>query len=121
MPMWVARVNRRVFNPWALKRGTWPVLTHVGRTSGRTYRTPLDATAVENGYVFTLVYGSDSDWVQNVLKAGTAMLEIEGDVVELVSPRLVSEEDAWKSMPEGTKAPPGFLRVTEYLRMDARG
>ncbi len=74
MPRWWGHVNKRVFNPRAISSGKWPVLTHVGRTSGTTYRTPLDAYPVEGGYVFILVYGSGSDWVQNVLKAGSARL-----------------------------------------------
>jgi deazaflavin-dependent oxidoreductase (nitroreductase family) len=120
VPMWIARVNKRVFNPLELRRGVRPVLTHVGRSSGKTYRTPLDAHAVDGGYIFIVMYGSDSDWVQNVLAAGAATLEIDGDEFELVSPRLVSKQDAWQQLSATTKAPPEFLRVTEYLQMDAR-
>ncbi len=75
MPRWVARINKRVFNPMELRRGVRPVLTHVGRSSGKTYRTPLDAHLIEGGYIFIVMYGSDSDWVQNVLAAGAATLE----------------------------------------------
>jgi deazaflavin-dependent oxidoreductase (nitroreductase family) len=116
--MWVARVNKRVFNPRELSRGDRPVLTHIGRSSGNTYRTPLDAHPVDGGYIFIVMYGSDSDWVRNVLAAGTATLEIDGNELDLVSPRLVSKEDAWQLLSAATKAPPSFLRVTEYLRMD---
>ncbi len=120
VPMWVAKVNKRVFNPSELRRGVRPVLTHVGRSSGKTYRTPLDAHPVDGGYIFIVMYGSASDWVQNVLAAGAATLEIDGDEFELVSPRLVSKEDAWQLLSATTKAPPAFLRVTEYLQMDVR-
>jgi len=118
VPRWVAKVNRRFTNPRALKRGDWPVLTHVGRTSGATYRTPLEAHPIDDGYIFILVYGSGSDWVQNVLAAGTATLDIDNDIVELVNPRLISKEDAWQLLPPDTKKPPGFLRISEYLRTD---
>lgn len=121
MPKWVGRINKRVFNKLELKRGARPVLAHVGRSSGRTYRTPLDAHPVEGGYIFILMYGSDSDWVKNVMAAGTAGLTVGEDEFELTSPRLVSKEVAWEQVPEGTKAPPGFLRVTEFLQMDIRG
>lgn len=120
VPMWVAKVNKRVFNPLELKRGVRPVLTHVGRSSGKTYRTPLDAHPVEGGYMFIVMYGSDSDWVQNVLAAGSATLAKDGDELELGSPRLISKEAAWRLLSATTKAPPGFLRVTEYLQMDVR-
>jgi hypothetical protein len=50
---------------------------HVRRTSGATYRTPLEAHPIDDGYIFILVYGSDSDWVQDVLAAGTATLNVD--------------------------------------------
>ena len=120
VPMWVAQVNKRVFNPRELRRGVRPALTHVGRSSGTKYQTPLDAHPVESGYIFIVMYGSDSDWVQNVLAAGAATLKIDEDEFELVSPRLVSKEIAWQLLPPTTKAPANFLRVTEYLQMDVR-
>ena len=120
MPRWVALFNKRTFNKVELKRGVRPVLTHVGRSSGKTYRTPLDAHPVDDGYLFILVYGSGSDWVKNVLAAGTAGLKIGGDEFELVSPRLVTKDVAWQQLPATTKAPPDFMRVTELLQMDIR-
>lgn len=118
MPLWWGHINKRVFNKLELKRGKRPVLTHVGRSSGKTYRTPLDAHRVDDGYIFILVYGSGSDWVQNILAAGTATLRIDGNEIELGSPRVISKDAAWQLLPRGTKPPPSFLKVTEYLQMD---
>ena len=78
MPRWVAHVNRRVVNKAELKRGVRPLLTHVGRSSGKTYQVPLDAHPVDNGYLFIPLYGSGSDWVKNVLATGTARLNPNG-------------------------------------------
>lgn len=118
MPRWWGQINKRVFNPLELKRGERPVLTHVGRSSGTSYRTPLDAHPVAGGYLFILVYGSGSDWVQNVLAAGQARLTVDGEEVELTRPRLVDQDEAWRALPDSVKRPPRFLRITEYLRMD---
>ncbi len=118
MPRWWTHINKRVFNPLELRRGVRPVLTHVGRTSGTSYRTPLDAHAVDGGYVFILVYGSGSDWVRNVLAAGRAELTIDGRDLGLTSPRVISGEHAWEAIGDGGKRPPGVLNITEYLRMD---
>ena len=118
MPKWWGHINKRLFNPRAIAGGRWPVLTHVGRTSGATYRTPLDAHPVDGGYLFVLVYGSGSDWVQNVLAASRARLRIEGREVELAAPRLVGEEEAFKVLPDEVARPPRLLRITEFLRMD---
>ena len=118
IPKFVALVNRRIFNPAELKRGVRPVLTHVGRSSGKTYRTPLDAHRIEGGYIFIMMYGSDSDWVLNILASGAAKLVVGGDEFALVSPRLISKDEAWHLLSEMTKEPPNFLKVTEYLQMD---
>ena len=117
MPLWWGKVNKRLFNPKALRNGKWQVICHVGRSSGQSYRTPLEAVPVEGGFVFTLVYGSRSDWVQNVLAAGTATLEIGGDSVDVVEPRLITADEAFALLPPGTKRPPGFLRIDEFLWM----
>ncbi len=79
MPLWFGQINKRVFNKMELKRGVRPVLTHVGRSSGKVYRTPLDAHPVDGGYLFILVYGSGSDWVQNALAAGTGCCGLHAD------------------------------------------
>ncbi|MDH3190644.1 MAG: nitroreductase family deazaflavin-dependent oxidoreductase [Acidimicrobiia bacterium] len=118
LPMWLARVNKRVFNKLELKRGVRPFLTHVGRSSGKTYRTPLDAHPVEGGYIFILNYGPASDWARNVLAARMATLEIDGNQFELVAPRVISSDDARQLLPVTTKWPPAFMRVTECLQMD---
>lgn len=118
MPRWWGKINKRMLNPRELERGVRPVLTHTGRTSGTMYRTPLDAHPVDGGYLFILVYGSQSDWVRNVLAAGNAVLTIDGEDVDLTAPRLVDGREAWRDLPDTVKRPPRFLRITEYLRMD---
>ncbi|MDP8927011.1 MAG: nitroreductase family deazaflavin-dependent oxidoreductase [Actinomycetota bacterium] len=118
MPRWWGHINKRVFNPRAIAGGKWPVLTHVGRASGVTYRTPLDAHPVDGGYLFVLVYGSGSDWVQNVLAAGRARLRVDGREVDLTAPRIVGEGEAFQALSDEVARPPRVLRIAEFLRMD---
>jgi len=118
LPRLLAQFNKRVFNPREIKRGDRPVLTHVGRSSGTIYRTPLDAFPIEGGYVFVLMYGSESDWAMNVMAAGTARLTVDGEEIELTRPRVVPRDEVWGLLPAGTKPPPAFLRVGHCLRMD---
>jgi hypothetical protein len=99
LPTWLARFNRRWINPRAVMRGNWPVLVDVGRNSGTTYRTPLEAypLADGDGYVFTINYGSKSDWPRNVMAAGSATVEIDGESLELRNPRMDMSSSAWPS------------------------
>lgn len=117
MPLWWGQINKRVFNPRAARNGRWQVIRHVGRSSGRSYRTPLEAHRVDDGFIFVLVYGSRSDWVQNVLAAGTATLEVDGTTVDLAEPELLTAEQAFEQLPPETKRPPRLLAIDEFLRM----
>jgi deazaflavin-dependent oxidoreductase (nitroreductase family) len=117
MPLWWGHINKRIFNPLELKRGQRPTLTHVGRSSGKAYVTPLDAHPVDGGYMFILVYGSKCDWVQNILASGKSTLSTDGETFELCNPRVVNGDVAWPVLGE-VKKPPGFLRVDEFLWMD---
>lgn len=82
------RLTRHVA-PWAPGFG---IVIHRGRRSGRLYQTPVNAFPTEDGYVFALTYGADTDWVKNVLAAGGCELRTRGQVVRLVSPRIFHDD-----------------------------
>ena len=65
---------------------------HIARRSKRSRSTTAS---------LMLVYGSRSDWVQNVLAAGTATLEIGGETVDLVGPEVITADEAFKRLPPG--------------------
>ncbi|MEM9656580.1 MAG: nitroreductase family deazaflavin-dependent oxidoreductase [Actinomycetota bacterium] len=112
-------VNKNVFNRWELSRGRRPVLRHVGRVSGRSFETPLQPRPVDGGYVFILMYGAESsDWVKNVMVAGEATLTFDGAEHRLVNPRIAVGDHGWAQVSDSDDRPPGFLNVTEILRMD---
>lgn len=119
MPNWWRHINKRVFNPYQLKRDNWPILRHVGRASGKTHRTPLGPMRKDNGYYFLVVYGPETDWLQNVLASGHAVLEIDGGEVQLAAPRLVSIDEAYANALVEVKRPAGILNITQALEMDA--
>lgn len=118
MPLWWGKINKRIFNPIELRRGKRPTLTHVGRKSGREYVTPLDAHEVDGGFLFILVYGSDCDWVQNILASGTATLRKGGTAFELANPRVITRDEVQPLLGEGLKIPGGPIKLEEFLRMD---
>ena len=120
LPRWLAHINKRVFNPMEVRRGARPVLIHTGRSSGKTYRTPLDAHRLPDGYLFIPLYGPRTDWVKNVLAAQAAQLSIDGHEIELQSLRLVKKKDIWPMVPTTNKSYPGISSESELLRMDIR-
>jgi deazaflavin-dependent oxidoreductase (nitroreductase family) len=82
------RVTKRIA-PWAPGLG---VVIHRGRRSGRLYQTPVNVFAAQDGYVFALTYGPDTDWVKNVLAAGGCELRTRGHATRLTAPRLYHDE-----------------------------
>lgn len=120
LPKWLGRFNGRMLNPKAVEKGERPVITHVGRSSGRTYRTPLDAFPFDGGYIFFPLYGSDSDWVQNVLAAGEATLTVDDVEIGLTAPTLISRDKVVQLLASTVKPPAKFMNVVDYLKMDLK-
>jgi deazaflavin-dependent oxidoreductase (nitroreductase family) len=97
------RINRALTNP--LMRplaGRLPPLAvahHVGRKSGRRYRTPVLAFATSDGFVTPLPYGTDTDWCLNWVEAGEGQLETGGRRTAVTDPRVVSAEEGLALLP----------------------
>jgi deazaflavin-dependent oxidoreductase (nitroreductase family) len=122
--MWRFRqvVNRYVnpiARPVAKRLPGFAILTHRGRKSGRTYRTPINVFRRDNNYFFFLTYGSDVQWVKNVLATGTCSIETRGRVVELVEPKLITDPELRPAPPHVRFVERQIAGVTQYLRMRA--
>jgi deazaflavin-dependent oxidoreductase (nitroreductase family) len=112
----------RVVNPISRRFAGWlpgfGLLTHTGRKSGRRYTTPLNVFKRGSLYVFALTYGSEVNWVRNVLAAGGCELRVRGRNVRLVEPELLVDP-AGRLVPLPVRVFLRANRVTEYLRMRA--
>lgn len=118
----MARFNRIVTNnsigrlaPWLPGFG---VVRHRGRTSGREYHTPINVFRHGDTYLVALTYGSQADWVKNVLAAGACDLQTRGRRVHLVEPRLYTDP-ARKGLPASVRAFLALPNVTEFLALAA--
>ncbi|WGL53369.1 nitroreductase family deazaflavin-dependent oxidoreductase [Nocardioides sp. BP30] len=73
LPRALAAFNRKVTNPlqrrWAGRIPGHAIIEHVGRKSGRAYRTPVLCVRRSGGFAFLVGYGLESDWVRNLLAA----------------------------------------------------
>jgi deazaflavin-dependent oxidoreductase (nitroreductase family) len=115
----VGRYINPITRPVASKLPTFGILTHRGRKSGRTYRTPINVFRRGDDYFFFLTYGSDVQWVKNVLAAGSCSIETRGRVVELVEPELTTDPDLRPAPPHVRFVERRIAGATQYLRMHA--
>jgi deazaflavin-dependent oxidoreductase (nitroreductase family) len=115
----VMRYVNPVTRPVASRLPTFAVLTHRGRTSGRTYRTPINVFRRGDDYFVFLTYGSDVQWVKNVLAAGSCSIETRGQVVELVEPELITDPDLPPAPPHVRFVERRIAGATQYLQMRA--
>jgi deazaflavin-dependent oxidoreductase (nitroreductase family) len=110
----------RLFNPLSRHVAGWlpgfAILSYVGRKSGRLYRTPLNVFKRGDSYIFALTYGSEVDWVRNVLVAGQADLRTRGRDHHLVEPELFVDPTR-RLMPLPVRIVLRLNDVEEFLRM----
>lgn len=66
------------------------VVEHVGRSSGKSYETPIIVRPVSGGFVFALTYGPEVDWYKNILAAGTCRLRYNDRYYNLHNPQTIS-------------------------------
>jgi deazaflavin-dependent oxidoreductase (nitroreductase family) len=96
---------------------TWGFLRHVGRSSGTTYETPLGIERTDDGFVIAMVYGEKTQWVRNVLAAGTAEVVLEGETYPVDRPEIIpiGEAEAW--IPGRDQRINTLVGVTEAVRL----
>lgn len=116
----VRRFNRDVTNRRVLETAGAPgasasVLEHVGRSSGRTYQTPVAAMATDDGFTVVLPYGPGADWVRNVLSAGGAVIVHEGIRHELDAPAVVDVADVDRYVSATDRRVHGLFGVDQAL------
>src|SRR5215211_970682 len=119
-PEAVARFNRRVTNPViggvAGKVGPLAIVEHRGRRSGTSYRTPVMAFPKGEEVNFALTYGTEVDWVKNVIAAGGCTFEYRRRSIPLADPRLEHGSPA-AVFPWVVRSFLRLLRVRDVLRL----
>ena len=116
------RLQRAIINPQQMRSAGTPgayasVIRHRGRTSGRSYETPVGVVAAGDGFVIGLVYGSRANWCQNVLASGSATIVHEGQTHQVDQPEIVSKQTVEAQFTAGDQR--GFRRfaVDQALRV----
>jgi deazaflavin-dependent oxidoreductase (nitroreductase family) len=120
----LARFNRRlpnrVIRTFAGRRlSPVALMVHQGRRSGRQYRTPVMPLPVGDGFLVSLPYGPERDWVRNVLAAGRCTLQRGGRRFELADPRLLDAAGAAPLLPAALRPALRVVPGIHFVRLSA--
>ena len=115
IPRFMRNVNRVLTNP-ILGTVAWlvpplAVVHHVGRKTGRAYRTPVVAFRSDAGVAIPMTYGRDVDWARNIVRANECELERMGRRVALRDPRIVGFDRAKRRLPAALRP---FFRAADF-------
>jgi deazaflavin-dependent oxidoreductase (nitroreductase family) len=102
IPQRVARFNRYVTNPvqrmWAGWLPPFGIVEHIGRRSGKSYRTPVTVFSADidgkPGVAIVLTYGPDRDWLKNLTAAGGGRMRRNGKDIGIADPKVVTTAEA---------------------------
>lgn len=118
----VRRVNRALLNPMQMRSAGTPgayasIIRHRGRSSGRDYQTPVAAVPTDDGFVIALVYGARTDWLRNVIAAGSATIVHEGRSYRVGQPEVIPLHAAADWLPPSDQRNLRRFGVDQVLRV----
>lgn len=116
----LARFNLAVTNRITGRFAGWlpafGIITHVGRKSGKIYRTPINVFHAPNGFAIALTYGRESEWVKNVLAASGCELQTRGRQYRLADPTIVYDPSR-KQFPLPVRAVLGIVGANDFMKL----
>lgn len=93
------------------------IVRHRGRASGRDYATPVGIVPVDDGFLVALVYGLRTNWLRNVLAAGSAEIVHEDRTYRVDQPRVVPMAEVIDRFPASDRRGFRLLRVEHALHV----
>ncbi|HEU5204683.1 MAG TPA: nitroreductase family deazaflavin-dependent oxidoreductase [Candidatus Limnocylindrales bacterium] len=119
MPLWLGRFNtrytNRIIGPMLVWLPWFGWLFHVGRTTGRPYRTPLMLFRRGDRGVIALTYGERTQWLKNVLAAGECTFQSpRSHPIHLASPEFLHDPSR-RLVPWVIRLPLWVIRVSDFV------
>lgn len=125
LPSSLRKLNRlftnRILDPLAKVMPMFGIIHHVGRTSGREYRTPVNTYSYLDGWLFALAYGRNTDWVKNVLAANGCRLETRGRIMDLQDPQFLPRTEGLQAVPALVHLALNGMNITDFLYLQEAG
>ena len=123
LPRALARLNRYVNNPiqrrWAGLLPGYGIVEHVGRKSGKAYRTPVNVFKADGGFVIWLGYGLQTDWLRNLQAADGGVLLHRRHRYAISAPRVVSGPEGVRLLPLAGRIAAKLARANDVLLVTA--
>lgn len=120
---WLAKINiaftNRITGLFAGWLPGFGILSHVGRKSGKFYRTPVNVFRATNGFIIALTYSSQSEWVKNVLAANRCELQTRGKKYHLSAPKVVHDPTRQR-FPIPVRVVLRIVGADEYMELSVR-
>ena len=113
--------NKHLLNPLMMRlAGTryWyaSVVRHTGRVSGKQYATPVVVDRVGDRFIVPLPYGTQVDWLRNVLTARRARITTKGETFEINAPEIIDATEALPLLPRDRRRTFERTGIEHYLR-----
>lgn len=115
---------RRVANPLVMafglaggRRSMWGVIEVAGRRSGTMRRNPVVPHVIGDVVLIPMSYGTEVDWVKNVMAAGGGTLRYKRREWRLADPKLVTFGSAAARLPSRLATSYERMRVDAFLEL----
>jgi deazaflavin-dependent oxidoreductase (nitroreductase family) len=99
------------------RNGYAAVIRHTGRKSGNQYSTPVGAERVQDGFIIPLGYGTQVDWLQNVIAAGRATVSANGETHDVTEPEVIDAATASPSLSPKRRRTFERIGIAHYLKV----
>jgi len=110
-----------VMLPFSGRSGLSAIVHHVGRRSGTTYATPVIAHRSHQDVIIPLPYGTDVDWLRNLLAAGQAVVDLQGHSLKVDEPAVVDIDNVIGLLPPSMERTVRFNGARDAVRLRVSG
>lgn len=122
VPDGMRAISRRLINPLVLRYAggrlsPHAVIYHVGRRTGRQYRTPVVVLPSADGFIITLTYGERTDWYRNMRAMSQVNIRWHGQHYRVSAPVLLDARRAAADIPPLIRFVSRLLGLSTYIEV----
>jgi deazaflavin-dependent oxidoreductase (nitroreductase family) len=123
LPANIRDFNKRYMNPLMMrlgadgKRRNFGIIIHRGRTSGREYRAPVRMDPIPDGFLVPMPYGTNTDWLKNILAAQGATVHFRGHDIAVDQPEIIDAATAQAMLSPFTTRVARLIGIKHYMRL----